>query len=165
MRKIVGLMVLVCAHASAAGLILTLSDPNQAVAPGTDAIFHGTLLNSDTVGYNILSFVMLNPPTDATIPGGPLFPATEPAVPFHLAAGDQFTGIVVDIAVPGTAQIRDHIFQIEAATDVTGPNGTVVSNSVTADLNVVPEPATAVLLCAGFAGLCLAAIRRNRTRL
>src|SRR5690242_19447461 len=107
MRKLIGLIVIVCAHASAAGLILTLSDPNQAVTPGTAAIFHGTLLNTDTVGYNILSFVMLNPPTDATIPAGPLFPAAEPAVPFHIGAGEQFTGIVVDIAVPGTAQIRD----------------------------------------------------------
>jgi hypothetical protein len=162
MRTILGLLLLVCVNASAA-LLLTVSDPNQTVSPGAHAVFHGNLLNTDAVAYNVVSFVMLNPPTDATTPptAGQLFPAAEPAVPFHIAAGGEFTGVVVDITVPITAQIRSHSFEVEAATDVHGSDGqTIVSNNVEANLTVAAlEPNTAILVCVCFSGFWFARVR------
>jgi hypothetical protein len=163
MRTTLGLLLLVCVNAPAA-LLLTVSDPNQTVAPDAHAIFHGTLLNTDLVAYNVVSFVMINPPTDATTPptAAQLFPANEPAVPFHIAAGGGLTGVVVDFTVPITAQLRSHSFGVEAATDVHGSDGqTIVSNNVDASLTVAtPEPNTAIPICLCLAGFCFTLARR-----
>jgi hypothetical protein len=163
MRKVLGLLLLTCINASA-GLVLILTDPSQAAAPGTDAVFHGNLFNTDPVSYNIVSFVMLNPPTDSITPptSSQLFPANEPAVPFQITAGGEFIGVLVDFTVPLTAEIRSHSFAIEAATDTLGTNGqTIVSNNAGAVLNVVPEPGTAVLVWVCLAGIGLAGSLRR----
>lgn len=124
-------------------------------------------MNTDAVGYTVVSFGLLNPPTDAIGPPtlAQLFPFAEPAVPFNIAGGGQFTGILVDIAVPLAAQIKDHNFAIEAATNINGPNvQTITSNFAAADLTVAPEPTTGILVCIGLAGFCFASGRRQINR-
>ena len=147
--KLSALVFLVCTHAMAA-LILDISDPNQTVVPGDHALFHGTLINTDSVPYTVVTFLLLNPPTDATEPptGDQIFPLLEPAVPFGIAAAVTFAGIVTDIAVPRTAQMKNHVFSIEAVTDSHTAGGqSIVSNMVSASLNVaVPEPDTGILI-------------------
>jgi hypothetical protein len=161
MLKFLGLMSLMCINASA-GLVLVLTDPAQAAAPGADVVFHGNLFNTDSVSYNIVSFVMLNPPTDSTTLPVQLFPFSEPAVPFQIAAGGEFIGVLVDFAVPVTAEIRSHSFAVEAATDTLGTNGqTIVSNNAGAVLNVVPEPGTAILVWVCLAGIGFTGSRRR----
>jgi hypothetical protein len=149
-------LFLVCINGSAS-LILNITDPNQTAAPGAHAVYHGSLLNTDSVGYTVLSFVTLSAPTDATSPptADQLFPIGEPAVPFGIAAGAQFTGIVLDITVPLNAQTRSHPFAVEAATNLHGLDGnTIVSNTVLLNLDIAaPEPNSAILFVA-----CLAAL-------
>ena len=161
MLKLIGLLLLTCTHASA-GLVLVLTDPNQGAAPGADAVFHGNLFNTDSIAYNVVSFVMLNPPTDSTTLPAQLFPFSEPAVPFQITAGGEFSGVLVDFTVPLTAEIRSHSFAIEAATDMLGTNGqTIVSNNAGAVLSVVRESGTAILGWVGLAGIGLMGLRRN----
>jgi hypothetical protein len=156
MRKLLALVPLLCVPTSAS-LILTISDPNQTVAPGAHAIYHATLLNTDFVTYNIVNFPMINPPTDSPFPPTTFFPLAAPAVPFLIGPGALITGLVFDFTVPTAALIRDHPFGIQAATDVLGTGGsTIVSNVALADLNVaVPEPRSTSLICLAFVGLGL----------
>jgi hypothetical protein len=155
MRKTFGALLLGCINASAA-LILTISDPNQTVTPGAHAVYHGTLINTDAVGYTIVAFGGVNPPTDATGPPfGPLFPIAQPAVPFDIAAGGQFIGVLWDITVPANAQIRSHNFGIQAASNTNQIDGqTIVSNFAFGNLTVVPEPGTGILACIGLTAFC-----------
>jgi len=165
MRNTLGVLLLGCINASAA-LILTITDPHQSVIPGAHAVYHGTLMNTDAVGYTIVAFGGINPPTDATGPPfGPLFPIAQPAVPFNIAAGGQFTGILWDITVPANAQIRSHNFAIEAASNINGADGqTIVSNFAFGDLTVVPEPGTSILACLGLAGFCFVGLKLQSWR-
>src|SRR5262249_50748966 len=137
------ILLLYIAVDSKAGLILDLSDPFQSVVPGGHGIYHGTLLNTDPVPYTIESFVLIAPPTDSLVPptADQLFPILEPAVPFTIAAGDSFTGVILDIMAPLNAQNRNHPFGVEAASSAHNPDGTsIVSNTVLGELDVVPEP-------------------------
>ena len=163
-RNLFVLVALTCMNAPAS-LLLTINDPSQTAAPGAHAVFHGSLLNTDAVAYSVLSFVLLNTPTDSMTPptGNQLFPIAEPAVPFNIAVGGTFTGVVVDITVPTSAQTRDHPFVIEAATNLHGPDGqTIVSNSVLADLSVAtPEASTGILVCFALAAFWLGRSRNT----
>ena len=133
-----GLTILAGINGSAS-LTLTVNNPNQIVVPGAHAVYSGTLTNTDSVAYTVVLFSAINPPTDATTPPttSQLFPIAEPAVPFNIAAGGQVAGVIMDITVPATAQLRNHSFAVEAVTSSHDTAGnSIVSNFAVLNLTV-----------------------------
>jgi hypothetical protein len=133
-----GLTILAGINGSAS-LTLTVNNPNQIVVPGAHAVYSGTLTNTDSVAYTVVLFSAINPPTDATTPptASQLFPIAEPAVPFNIAAGGQVAGVIMDITVPATAQLRNHSFAVEAVTSSHDTAGnSIVSNFAALNLTV-----------------------------
>ncbi len=153
------LVLLVASSAASAALIFSLTDADQTVLPGSVAIYHGVLTNTDNAPIDIVSFVFLNPPADFVTP---IFPLTEPAIPFTLQAGGQFSGIVADISVPIDALPTTHNFGVAAFSDQHDINGdSIGSNNVSGSLTVTPEPASAILVCAALLAICRRAHRHH----
>jgi hypothetical protein len=147
------LLLLVASAVASAALIFSVTDANQTVLPGSDAIFHGVLTNTGSDPMNIVSFVFLNAPADSP---SPPFPLTEPAIPFTLQAGGQFSGIVADIAVPIGALPITHNFAVAAFSDQHDTNGnSISSNSVNGSLTVAPEPASVILVWVALLAICI----------
>jgi hypothetical protein len=147
------LLLLVASGVASAALIFSVTDANQTVLPGLDAIYHGVLTNTGSGPINIVSFVFINPPADSITP---IFPLAEPAIPFTLQAGGQFSGIVADISVPINALPITHNFGVAAFSDQHDANGNSIgSNNVNGSLTVAPEPASVILVCAALLAICI----------
>jgi hypothetical protein len=155
------LLLLVASSLSSAALIFSITDPDQTVLPGSHAIYHGVLTNTGGAPINIVTFSFINPPADFMIP---IFPLTEPAIPFTLQAGGQFSGIVADIAVPTNALSKTHNFGVAAFSDQHNMAGdSIGSNFVSGSLTVVPEPASVILVCVALlAMICMYQVRWSK---
>ena len=124
---------------------------------GSHAIYHGVLTNTGGAPINIVTFSFINPPADFMIP---IFPFTEPAIPFTLQADGQFSGIVADIGVPANAQSKTHNFGVAAFSDQHNMAGdSIASNFVSGSLTALPEPASVFLVCGSLLSICIYQLR------
>jgi hypothetical protein len=140
-------------------ITLTLSNPDQSTTPGTTTFFDATvtapITNTGTEFLNGASFSVQSPGIlDDT--------GFLNNFPLSLTAGQSFTGLLFTVAFP----LNTHTNIYTGSFDILGgptASSLVGLSSSGFQVNVTPEPPSALLLGTGLAGLLAVAGLRRKT--
>ena len=140
-------------------ITLTLSSPDQSAKPGTTTFFDATvsapITNTGTEFLNGDSFSM-------EVPGVLDDTGFLNNFPLSLAAGQSFTGLLFTIALPPNTSPGDYLGSFDI---LGGPNDSsfLVLSSSDFQVDVAPEPPSALLFGTGLAGLLVAACLKRKS--
>ena len=140
-------------------ITLTLSNPDQSTAPGTTTFFDATvaapITNTGTEFLNGDSFTVQAPGIlDDT--------GFLNDFPLSLAAGQSFTGLLFTITFPPNTHLTDYSGSFDVLGGPTESSLLVLSSS-DFQVNVTPEPPSALLLGTGLMGLLAAASLKRKS--
>jgi hypothetical protein len=140
-------------------ITLTLSNPDQSAKPGTTTFFDATvsapITNTGTEFLNGDSFSVDSPGIlDDT--------GFLNSFPLSLAAGQSFTGLLFTIAFPPNTPLNTYLGSFDILGGPTESSLLVLSSS-DFQVNVTPEPPSALLLGTALVGLLAAASLRRKS--
>jgi hypothetical protein len=139
-------------------ITLTLSNPDQSTIPGTTTFFDATvsapITNTGTEFLNGDSFSVESP--------GIFDDTGFNSFPLSLAAGQSFTGLLFTIAFPPNTHLNTYLGSFDILGGPTESSLLVLSSS-DFQVNVTPEPPSALLLGTALVGLLAAASLRRKS--